>query len=381
MPVGGHDRRAQRGRHVVQARRRGHPARRAVRAGPLAAQPPVGAEMLVQPRVAVRGGDPLRLPPLEQRADQRMRVPHLPQPPGPGVRHVHADPGQQRSHLGRAAQVGGDTRRRVPQHLRVAGRPQGRGFGLAARPGADKGGQDLLRDRPVHRQPVRGQLRAQQFGGGLATGRRDGHRPAVQPGQRRLLKPGDRAGQRRPPGHPLGAVRPAAADPLRAQVPVRRHRVAAVALVHAEQVERAVGRHRPGVQPAQPGPGPAGVGPPAAEQQPVRRGDVPARRQPDPVGDQPRRRLPRPHHPPGPQRLIRLPDLVRQPRAGRHGPGTIRRGQAEVQRGGDDQPDQVAAVHPRLAQRRHEVLICHGPTLPRTGQRARPGPQCLLRLP
>ena len=322
--------------------------------------------MLVQPSVAVGGRDPLRLPPFEQRADQRMRALHIPQPPGPGVRHVHADPGQQRSHLGRAAQVGGDARWHVPQHLRVAGRPLRRRLGLAARPGTDDGRQDLFRDRPVHRQPVRGQFRAEQFGGGLAAGRRHGHRPVLQPGQRRLLKPGHRAGQRRPPGHPLGAVRPAAADPLRAQVPVRRHRVAAVALVHAEQVERAVGRHRPGVQPAQPGPGQAGVGPPAAEHQPVRRGDIPARRQPDSVS-QPRRRLPRPHHPPRPQRLIRLPDLVRQPRAGRRGPGAIRRGQAEVQRGGDDQPDQVAAVHPRLAQRRHEVLICHGPTLPRTG--------------
>ena len=65
VPVGGHDGRAQRGRHVVQARGRGHPARRAVRAGPLAAQPPVGAEMIVQPRVAIRSSDPLRLPPLQ----------------------------------------------------------------------------------------------------------------------------------------------------------------------------------------------------------------------------------------------------------------------------------------------------------------------------
>ena len=186
-----------------------------------------------------------------------MRVPHLPQPPGPGVRHVHADPGQQRSHLSRAAQVGGDARRRVPQHLRVAGRPQGRGFGVAARPGPDETGQHLLRDRPVHRQTVRGQLGAQQFGGGLAAGRRDGHRPFGQRGQRRLLLPGDRAGQSGPPGDPLRAVRPAAADPLGAQVPVRRHRIAAVAAVHAEQVERAVGRHRLGGQARAAGPTPS----------------------------------------------------------------------------------------------------------------------------
>ena len=166
--------------------------------------------------------------------------------------------------------------------------------------GPIKRGQDLLRDRPVHRQPVRGQLGAQQFGGGLATGRRHGHRPwPAWPAPPAVSQPpqGPVVG---PPGHPLGAVRPAAADPLGAQVPVRRHRVAAVAVVHAEQVERPVGRHRLGGQPAQPGPGPAGVGAPATEQQPVRGGDVPARRQPHPVGRHLRPDLARPHHPPGP---------------------------------------------------------------------------------
>jgi len=83
----------------------------------------------------------------------------------------------------------------------------------------------------------------------------------------------------------VGAVRPAAADPLRPQVPVRCHRIVVVPVVwagHPEQVQRAVGGQRLRVQAAGQGPGPAGISPPAAEQQPMRRGDVPARSQPDP---------------------------------------------------------------------------------------------------
>ena len=360
VPVGGDDGRAQRGRHVVQARRRRHPAGRAVRAGPRAAQPAVRAEVRVQPGIAVGGGDPLRLPPVEQRSDQRMRIPHLPQPRGPGVRHVDTHPGQQRLHLSRAAQVGGDARGRVPQDLRVTGGPLRRGVGLAARPGTDEGGQDLLRDSPVHRQPVRAQLHAEQFGGGLGAGRRQGHRPVIQRGQRRLLLPGEVQGQGGPACHPLRAVRPAAADPLRAQVPVRRHRVAGVAHVHTEQVERPVGRHRVGGQAAQPGPGPARVGPPAAEQQPVRRGDIPARGQPDPGLGQARRRLARPEHPARPQLLVRPADLGRD---ARDRPRAVPGGQPELQRGGDDQRDEIAAAHARLTQRRHKVRTGHGPNL------------------
>ena len=386
VPLGGDHGRAQGGRHVVQARRRGHPAGRAVRAGPGAAQPAVGGQVLIQPRIAVGGGDPLRLPPVEQRSDQRMRVPHLPQPPGPGIRHVHAHPGQQRLHLGRAAQVDGDARGDVPQHLRVAGGPLRHRVGVTARPGADEGGQDLLRDGPVHRQPVGGQLRAEQFGGGFGAGRREGHRPAVQ---RRLLLPGDIQGQGRPPCHPPGTVRPAAAEPLRAQVPVRRHRVAGVALipaeqVRAEQVERSASRHRVGGQAAQPGPGHAGVGPPAAEQQPVHRGDIPAGGEPHPGGSQPRRRLARPEHPPGPQFLIRPPDLGRD---ARNRPRAVPGGQPELEGGRDDQRDEIAAVHACLPQRRHKVRTRHGPNLatlaapraPRPRRRHRPGRPAAVR--
>jgi hypothetical protein len=164
VPGLGHDRLAQRGRHVVQPRGRGHPARGAIRSGPGPAQPAVGPEVLIQPGVAVRGGDPLRLAPLKQRAHQRMRVTTFPEPPRPRVRHVHSDPGQQRAHLRRAAQIRGGPRRRVAKHLIVTGGAEGGGLGLAARPRADEPGEHTFSGRAVHRQPVRGQLGAQQLG-------------------------------------------------------------------------------------------------------------------------------------------------------------------------------------------------------------------------
>ncbi len=257
---------------------------------------------------------------------------------------------------------------KVAQHLGVPRGPQRRGLRLAARPGPDEGGQDLLRDGPVHRQPVRGELGAQQFGGRFGAGGGQRQRPVLQAGQGPLLEFRRLESQPGPAGDPVGPVRPAATDPGRAQMPVRPQRIAGVALVHAEQVERAGGRHRTRVEAVQPGPHQPGIGPPAAEQQPVRRTEVPACRQPHPLGGQPRRRLARPCHPPRPQYLVRLRDPFRQPRAGRGGPPAVRRGQTEAERGGDGQPDQVAAVHPGLAQRRDEVSICHGPTLPRKGK-------------
>jgi len=84
-----------------------------------------------------------------------MGIPELSQPPGPGIGHVHPDPAEQRPYLSRAAQIGGDADRGVPQYLRVAGGPQRDGFGLAARPGPDESRQHRLGDRAVHRQPVR----------------------------------------------------------------------------------------------------------------------------------------------------------------------------------------------------------------------------------
>ena len=90
----------------------------------------------------------------------------------------------------------------------------------------------------------------------------------------------------------------------------------------------------------------------------------------DAAGDQLCRRLARPHRPPWPQRLVRPPDLPGQPGTRRYRPRAFWRGHAEPHGGGDDQPHQVAAGHPGLAQRRHEV---HGPNPP-TDHAATPGP-------
>jgi hypothetical protein len=378
VPVLGHDRLAQRGRHVVQPRGRGHPARGPVRSGPAPAQPAVGPEVLIQPGVAVGGGDAFRLAPLQQGANQRMRVTVFPQPPRPRVRHVHADPGQQRAHLRRAAQVRGRARRRVAQHLLVTGGAQGGGFGLAARPRPDEPGEHPLSGCPVHRQPVHGQLGAQQLGRGLAAGRgdrgvaREGTFLLGQRGERLLLQLGGCPGEFRPPGDALGAHRPAAADPLRPQVPARRDRVFLVAVLRAEQAEqvgRSGGRQRIGGQPAQPGPGKARIGPPSAEQQPVRRGDIPARRQPYPGGQtagQALCRLARPHRPPRPQRLIRPAHLGEGTGTARERPAAGRRGDPEHGLGPlrrrDDKTHQIAPGHAALAQRRRQVrvrCICH----------------------
>jgi hypothetical protein len=358
VPGLGHDGLAQRGRHVVQSGGRGHPARRAIGPGPGPAQPAVGPEVLIQPGVAVRGGDPLRLAPLQQGADQRMRVTVLPQPPRPRVRDVHADPGQQRAHLDRAAQVGGGPRRGVAQYLLIAGGPQGGGFGVASRPGADESGQEQLGGRPVHRQPVRGQLGAQQLGRGLAPGRGHRHRAIGQRGERLMLHLGRLPGQLSPARDALRAVGPAAAHPLRSQVPVRRDRVIAVLRAghpgQAEQVGRTRGRHRIGGQAVQPGPGKPRISPPAAEQQPVRRGDIPARREPDPAGGQARRGPARPHRPPRPEHLIGLFHLGHGLGPGRDRPAARRRGQPEPwlrrQLGGDDKPDEIAPGHAAPAQ-------------------------------
>ena len=76
-------------------------------AGPPSPQPAVGADVLVEPVVAVRRGDPLGLAPRQQRLDERVRVAMGLQPPGPRVGHLDADAPQQRPHLLGVAQVDG----------------------------------------------------------------------------------------------------------------------------------------------------------------------------------------------------------------------------------------------------------------------------------
>src|SRR6202042_1678879 len=73
------------------------------RAPPGGARPPVGPKALVQPAVPVRGGDPLRLAPFEERGDQRRAVPVLFEPPRAGIGYVDPGPREQRLDLGGAA--------------------------------------------------------------------------------------------------------------------------------------------------------------------------------------------------------------------------------------------------------------------------------------
>ena len=86
----GDDRRSEIGGHVVQSGRRGHPPGGAVRRRPLAAQPSVGADVGVEPRVAERRRDALGLAPDEQVVDERMLVAQLLETPRPGVGHLDA---------------------------------------------------------------------------------------------------------------------------------------------------------------------------------------------------------------------------------------------------------------------------------------------------
>ncbi len=322
----------------MQAAGRGHPARGPVRPGPRPAQPAVRPEVLVQPAVAVGGGDPLGLAPLEQRRDQRMGLAQGPQPPGPGVGHVHPDRGQQRLDLGRAAQVGGGPGGRVPQHVGVPRGPVPGRLGLVAGPRPDEPGQYLPGRGPAHRQAVGRQFRAQQFGRGLRVRGGPGHGPAVQPGQRVLLEQGRRPGQLGPPGQPLRAVPPVTAGPLGADVPARADRlvrVAAVAL--GEQVRWPAGRQRGQLAGVQPGPGQGRVRPPAAEQQPVHGRDVPARGHPDLVGGQGGGRFTRPDHPAGAQLLVD---------PGHHGGQVRRRLEAPTRRARGPAPARHRAPRP-----------------------------------
>ena len=162
----------------MQTAGRGHAPRRAVAPGPRAAQPPVWAEMLIEPGVSVGGGDPFRLAPFKERADQRRAVPELLKPPGAGVGHVDPRRREQRLHLGGAAQVASGPVGRVPQHPRVPRRPDGRGVGGPARPRPDDLGEQAFHRRQADRKPVRRQFRAQQLRGRF---RASGTDPAYLP--------------------------------------------------------------------------------------------------------------------------------------------------------------------------------------------------------
>ncbi len=151
MPGLGGDRAAQLGRQVVQAGLRRHPAGRAVARLPAAAQPAVRTDVAVEPGVAVRRLDPLRLAPGEQGLDDRVHAAERLQPPRAGVGHVDADLAQQVAHLKRVAQVGPQARS-VLQHNGIPSLPLGCSPGLTVGPRPDRPGRSGARPRPGRRE-------------------------------------------------------------------------------------------------------------------------------------------------------------------------------------------------------------------------------------
>ena len=149
---------------VVQPVLGGHPAGGAVAGRPAAAQPVVGADVRVEPAVAVGRGDPLVPAPVEQRVDERVHVPVRLEHPLAGVRHVDARrrracsrtcAGLRRSVRlapGRVAQHEGVALAAAPPPSASVGRPRPGGVGdelLGARRGRSG-------------SPSRSQLEAQQ---------------------------------------------------------------------------------------------------------------------------------------------------------------------------------------------------------------------------
>jgi len=345
-------RRTQHRRHVVQPSRRRHPPGRAVAPGPLAAQPPVRAEMRVQPPVTVGRRDPLRLPPLQQGLDQRILVLQFSQPRRPGVRHVDAHLAQQVLDLDRTAQVGDRARGQVPEHDLVPLRPQRKRLGVAAWARPDETGQQFLGQRAVHRQPFVGQLGAEQFDRRLRDGDSSDGRPfGGDLGQLSALERRHLDRQRRPACHPRRAGRPLAVHPRRPQRPVGRYRIIGV-VGQIEQIRPRMGRPRMGRpggslgQSMQASPHQRRIGPPATEQHAMDRRDIPARREPHP--GRPGRGRARPDHPSRARSGVREPQLAGVVA----GPGAARRGRHGDARaaGRDGQPHRVATLYARLFQ-------------------------------
>ena len=175
---------------------------------------PSGADVPVEPAVAVRRGDPLGLAPGQQRGDQRVGAAERLQPPRPGVGHV--DPDRGRAARAPARGCAGRRAPRPPHPSRAGsrstprrparpGRPPRRRVGRAR---ADEAGRcSRSAARAVDRQPVVLQLDGQQRGGRLGVRGEDGQRqrPRTGPGigqctQAGVLGGADPQGERGPPG-------------------------------------------------------------------------------------------------------------------------------------------------------------------------------------
>ena len=255
---------------------------------------PSGPDVAVQPAVAVRRGDPLRLAPVEQRGDHRVRAAERLEPPGPGVGHVDADLAEQLADLRRVAEV--DVSRAGDQ---AADRV------VASGPGARQPPQRLPGARPT-RSPTSSSAAARSSGRprrpsstasssaadsdhAVSTARRGRtglrRRPSGSAAELVLVHclHVERGGS---PARRCGRRRRSVGDPAGPEMPVRAHRLVRVGRVTGRPPPPASRsswpvRGRPsGSSPRATAQTTAGSPVGAAVQQPVARRDVPGRRHP-----------------------------------------------------------------------------------------------------
>ncbi len=346
MPGFGDNRVAHVGRHVVQTRRRGHPARGTIRSRPLAAQTAIGAYMLVEPRVTVGRAHPLRLAPREERIDERVRVAQLLEPPRARVGNLDADAPQERLHLLGASEITFHAPRRVAQHVGVAPGALGHGVCIVARPRADQRGDERLGHSSVDRQAVDRQLGAQQLRGRFSTGGHRGAPRVAQLGQASLLIPGREERQLRPRREVLEGLRPAAVDPVGPEIAVAagRHVGFVVAVLGVrEQVERSCFRERVDCEVMQLCPHPRRVRVPSAEDQPMDRGNVPRGGDAYAVVNEHDGSRARPHDPSRSKFPFHVPhDVHRIGDRGGHGERATSRGHRDTDAGRERERDEIA---------------------------------------
>jgi len=268
-----------------------------------------------EPAVAVGGGDPLRLAPLQQGVDDRMGVAEGCEDPLAGVGNDHPHRSQQLADLKGVAQVGGLAPRHMAQHLRIALGTHLPGVALAGRPRPGRLPDEALRGPAVHGQPVPLELDAQEGRGRLRV--RGRHGPGVGTGEAVLLAGGAVEGGLGPRQQARAVHRPGGRACLWPQVAVgAHHRVRRRSLgVGCPEVEQVTGRglrEALRLQPAGRGPGEGRRCLPSSGRETVGLGDVPAAGEGDPRRDERSsvmgRRPPRP-----PRCLLRL-DLGHQTR-------------------------------------------------------------------
>ena len=251
-------------REVVKSVLRGHPAGGAVAGGPGAAQTIVRPDVIVEPGVAIGGGDAFVGPPGQERGHERVRVAIALQHPLAGGLDGDAEAGEEGLDRAGIAQVGRVVARGQREHGRVASRPNlllVRGISWP-RPGGT--GDEVLGAGPVEGEPVTFQLDAQHGYGRLGDGEREGARS--DRGELSIERLGARMGRLGPAFEPTGHGEPVAVGRVGPQVAVGDREVVWARLLPelAEQVIRCHCRYAARVQPVRPGPDAPGVGAPAA---------------------------------------------------------------------------------------------------------------------